>query len=142
MVRFCPKGSSVWSAVFEISHETDRIHQRQRGNQQPFLVSITTDNYRGELWTKLLPHRLQKPSSSENRLISLILLSLCLYSPSPYFLSLSISLFSPAVSLQSRIMHAGVFPASLQRKSWRKDLCNPSKANRNKACSRSSVSED
>lgn len=119
-----------------------RFHNRQ-GRQNPsktekqsprFWSLITTDNYRGELWTKWLPHRVQ--SRSLERIAS----SPSFYcpSPSPSLFSLSVfslarfpsvPLFSTAVFLQGRIMHAGVFPTkkilaqSKQEWSSRSHLC-------------------
>lgn len=137
MVRFCWKASSVWSA--EISHLTDRLeNQRLRTNHNPFLVLITRRQLQRRAVDQVTPTQTQKPSLWG---IGSPVFSLCLYSSSLYFLCLSISLFSSAVSLQSRIMHAGVFSASY-KEDFVADLCNPSKANRNRVCSGNSVWED
>ena len=127
MVRFYPKGSSAWSAVSEISHrQTDRIHQRP-ARQSP---SFSSFNHDGQLQRRAVDEitttQTTKPKSSENRLISFILLSLSL-SVCILPLCLSISLFFSAVSLQSRIMHAGVFPASYKENLGAKTCVIPPK---------------
>lgn len=131
------------SAVCKISNVTYASYQRARTNHHPFLVLIMRDNYRGEPQTKLPPHRLQSPVFRESlhllhSIVSLSLseiLSLCFLSRSRLFILLC--------SLPPEENNAcWCFPRILQRKSWREDLCNPSKANRNEACSCSSVSKD
>lgn len=56
-----------------------------------------------------------------------LLRSIVAPSPRLYSLSLSIPLFSSSVSLQSRIIHAGVFPASYKENPGMKSLVIPPK---------------
>lgn len=86
--QFCPQRIIfVVSRVWDITRVRGRIQQRLRTNHNPFLVLITMDNYRGELWTKLLPHRLQSPVFRETPHLSHPFVSL----------SLSLSIFSLSV---------------------------------------------
>ncbi len=126
MVRFCPKGSSMWSAVSEISHVTHWQNPSKTKNQSP---SFSSFNHDGQLKRravdKITPTQTTKPSLqriASSPSFYCHSLSLCLYSPSLYFLCRSISLFPSAISLKSRINHAGVFPVpykeNLGAKTW------------------------
>lgn len=129
----------MWSAVSEISHVIDRQNPSKTENQSPSFFSF---NHDGRLQRRavdeITPTQTTKPSLQ--RIAS---------SPSFYCHSLSPSIFSLSVFslyLHLFILLCGLppeqnnacwcFPRIPQRKSWHKDLCNPSKANRNKVCSR------
>lgn len=138
MVRFFPKESSLWSAVFELSNMTDKQNPSKTENQSPSFSSFNHDGQlqRGAL-DEITPTQTTKPSLQ--RIAS---------SPSFYCHCHSLSIFS--LSVFSLSLHLFIllchlpqeqnnacwcFPCILQRKSWHKHLCNPSKANRNKVCS-------
>lgn len=97
--QFCPKRIiCVVSRVWDITRVRDKIQQRLRTNHHPFLVLITMDNYRGELWTKLLPHRLQSPVFRESPHLSHPFVSLSVYFLPLCIFSVSPSLYSPLPS--------------------------------------------
>lgn len=94
---------------------TDKPNQSKNENQS---LSFSSFNHEGQLQravdeittTQTTKASLQRIVSSPSFYCHLV--SLSVFSLSLYFLSLFISLFSSAISLQSRIIHAGVFPAS------------------------------